>query len=108
MCFSPAMQPGAKTRMIAKVDRNIDRIEDRVDQPVVKRPWWQRIILPFTGLIMVLAGVVFLFSPVPLAILAVIGFPLLFCFHPRIERWSRERMVGGLHWVKRGLSRLRR
>jgi len=94
--------------LITTMEKNIERMEVQVERPVVLRPWWERIILPLSGLVLVVFGLVFLFTPIPLAILMVFGFPLLFCFHPRIELWARKRMLGALERIRRVLPRLRR
>lgn len=97
---------GEKTSpgVITRVDMNLERLEERVEGSVPRRSLWQRIMLPMVGLICILVGLLFLITPIPLAILIVIGFPLLFCFHPRVERRARRWMGGRLErlraWVR--------
>jgi uncharacterized membrane protein YbaN (DUF454 family) len=79
--------------MITKIDHQLANAEKHVAQKVRPRPWWQRILFPLLGVVLVVAGIIFLFTPIPLAVLAVIGFPFLFCFNPRIEKKARKGMV---------------
>jgi Flp pilus assembly protein TadB len=91
---------GTSPGIVTTVDRNLERLEKQVDKRVTRRPLWERIILPLVGLVLVVIGLVFLVTPIPLAILMIVGFPLLFCFHPRVERRAR-------HWMAQRLERLR-
>jgi uncharacterized membrane protein YbaN (DUF454 family) len=63
------------------------------NQSVRPRPLWQRLLYPFIGFILVILGVILWLMPVvPGFPLFIIGVPLLFCFHPRIELWSRRKL----------------
>ncbi len=90
-----------KPSLANRIDQHLASAEDHLDQKVRRRPLWQRIILPLVGVVLVVAGIFFLFTPIPLAILAVIGFPFLFCFHPRIEKRAREWMVSKIEALRR-------
>jgi uncharacterized membrane protein YbaN (DUF454 family) len=79
--------------MVTKIDHQLATAEKHVAQKVPRRPWWQRIIFPLMGVVLVVAGIIFFFTPIPLAVLAVVGFPFLFCFHPRVEKRARKGMV---------------
>lgn len=79
--------------MLTKIDHQLANAEKHVAQKVPRRPWWQRIVFPLVGVVLVVTGIIFFFTPIPLAVLAVVGFPFLFCFHPRIEKRARKGMV---------------
>jgi uncharacterized membrane protein YbaN (DUF454 family) len=50
------------------------------------RPLWQRFAYPIVGLILISLGLLLWMLPiVPGFPLIIIGLPLLFCFHPRVE-----------------------
>ena len=95
----PAPEP-EKEGIATRLDHRLVDVERRMERPVRPRPWWQRIILPMCGLVLVIAGIIGFFTPVPLFFLAVIGFPMLFCFHPRIEKRARRWMIGRLEALR--------
>jgi uncharacterized membrane protein YbaN (DUF454 family) len=65
---------------------------DTSDQPVRPRPLWQRLIYPFIGFILIILGIILWLTPVVMGFpLIIIGLPLLFCFHPRLELWGRQK-----------------
>jgi hypothetical protein len=50
------------------------------------RPLWQRFAYPLIGIILIFLGIIgWLVPVVPGFPLIIIGLPLLFCFHPRLE-----------------------
>jgi SAM-dependent methyltransferase len=57
------------------------------------RPLWQRLLYPFIGAILIILGIILWITPVvPGFPLIIIGVPLLFCFHSRLELWFRRKM----------------
>jgi hypothetical protein len=105
----PGSDPDAGKEGIAtRIDHRLADVERRMVRPVPSRSWWQRIILPMCGLVLVVAGIIGFFTPVPLFFLAVIGFPMLFCFHPRIEKRARLWMIGRLEALRARLRPWRR
>lgn len=63
------------------------------NQPVRPRPLWQRLFYPIIGFILIIIGISLWIMPViPGFPLIIIGLPLLFCFHSRLERWMRNEM----------------
>jgi uncharacterized membrane protein YbaN (DUF454 family) len=57
------------------------------------RPLWQRFAYPFVGIILIILGIIgWLLPVVPGFPLIIIGLPLLFCFHPRLELRVRKLM----------------
>jgi uncharacterized membrane protein YbaN (DUF454 family) len=57
------------------------------------RPLWQRVIYPAVGVVLVIFGIIFWLVPVvPGFPLIIIGLPLLFCFHPRVELLFRQHL----------------
>ncbi len=67
------------------------------------RPLWQRLVYPIVGLFLIALGLIGWIIPIiPGFPLIIIGFPLLFCFHPRIEAFVRVKMkqLGHFLWDK--------
>lgn len=93
---------------ITSVDLQLERLQGRLNEPVPQRSTWARIVFPFFGLILVVLGLVFLLTPIPLAVLIVIGFPFLFCLHPAVERRARNWMVARLASVRDWVTSWRR
>lgn len=87
--------------LVTKIDHQLATAEKHVAQKVRRRPWWQRIVLPLVGFVLVVTGAFFFFTPIPLAVLAVVGFPFLFCFHPQVEKRARKRMVVRIKSLRR-------
>jgi hypothetical protein len=94
----------SKSNIITGIAHLLDRGIARLAAPTPARPWWQRILLPLVGVCMVAVGIVGCVTPLPLAMLAVIGWPFVLCFHPRTEAWGRRWMVGRLRTVRRWLG----
>jgi hypothetical protein len=94
--------------LLSRIHRRLGVVERRMERPVRVRPWWQRIVLPLIGLALVVAGIVFTFTPVPLMSLALVGFPMLFCFNPRLEGRARAWMSCKLGAIRRRLRTWRR
>jgi uncharacterized membrane protein YbaN (DUF454 family) len=68
---------------------------------VKPRPFWQRLLYPIAGLVLVLAGVAGCILPIiPGLPLIVAGVPLLCSFHPRAEQWSHDQMQKMKHRMK--------
>ena len=68
-----------------------------------QRPLWQRFTYPIVGGILVILGTIgWLLPIVPGFFLVIIGFPLLFCFHPRVELRVRRLLHNiGLYIMKK-------
>jgi hypothetical protein len=64
------------------------------------RPLWQRILFALAGSILILLGVVMLFTPGPGIAVLLIGVPLFVCVHPKLERRARA-------WADRMRQKLR-
>ena len=83
-------------------------LEQRLAEPAPERPLWQRIVLPFVGLVCVVVGIIGWLMPViPGAPLAVLGIPFLFCFSRRAEQGCRDRCVRVVRWIKQRTAGLR-
>jgi uncharacterized membrane protein YbaN (DUF454 family) len=66
-----------------------------------RRPWWQRIVYPIIGAILIVGGVLgCIFPIVPGIPFLIFGIPLLFCFNARWEERSRG-------WIRNVLERIR-
>jgi amino acid permease len=71
--------------------KNKSETEDR--EPLKYRPLWQRLVYPIVGFILIFLGVILWLLPiVPGFFLIIIGLPMLFCFHPRVELYVRSNM----------------
>ena len=69
------------------------RIDAMLTEPAPRRPLWQRMVLPFVGLVFFAVGIIgWLLPVIPGLPLAILGAPFLFCFNRRCEQWSRDRM----------------
>jgi len=69
------------------------RVEDLMTQPAPERPLWQRVVLPFAGLILLALGLIgWLLPVIPGLPLAIVGAPFVLCFDRRAEQWGRDRM----------------
>lgn len=76
------------------------------DQALHHRPMWQRLLLPFVGLLCVLVAAVGGFIPlIPGWPLALIGLPLLAAFNPRYEAWIRRKMRRAWCAIRRRFGR---
>jgi len=70
------------------------------------RPLWQRIVLPFIGLILIIIGLLGWLMPiVPGFPLIIIGVIFLFAFSSRLENKVREKLRNGWQKVKVKLRR---
>jgi uncharacterized membrane protein YbaN (DUF454 family) len=73
-----------------------------------QRPYWQRVLLPFIGVLLCLAGIAGTILPViPGIPFLIIGFPLVFCFHHEWEEWAMSHSRRLAAWAKQVIRRLR-
>lgn len=71
------------------------------EQCLRPRPWWQRLLYPLVGIILIILGIIGWLTPViPGVPLIIIGIPWLACFHPRLELWVRRQMHRIGHAIK--------
>jgi hypothetical protein len=89
------------TRIFSAIDHQLALMASRLARPVPERVLWQRVVLPLCGLALMIVGLASTVTPVPLSILVVIGWPLLLCFHPKVE-------ARGKGWMFRRVDALRR
>lgn len=86
--------------LITKLDHQLGNVKQHMEKAVQVRPWWQRLLFPMFGLVLILIALASLLTPLPLSLLALIGFPLLFCYRRRSEARAR-------HWMLFHIERLR-
>ena len=68
---------------------------NRPSKAEVKRPMWQRLVLPILGLLLIAIGIVGWIIPIiPGFPLIIIGIPLLFAFSGRMESKIRTYFFG--------------
>ena len=84
--------------MIGPHDRKRFSLQAFLSQPAPPRPWWQRILLPIVGLVLMIVGIVGAIMPViPGAPLIPLGFPLFCCFNRTAEDWARRHCLRAFH-----------
>ena len=98
------------TRSIfSAIDHQLALMASRLARPVPERVLWQRVVLPLCGLALMIIGLAATVTPVPLSFLMVIGWPLLLCFHPKVEergkRWMFRRVDAVRRWLHNSRSR---
>jgi uncharacterized membrane protein YbaN (DUF454 family) len=76
------------------------------EQCLKPRPFWQRVIYPLVGMILIILGIILWIMPVVMGFpLIIIGVPLVCCFHPRLEQWVRRKMHTLHQAIKNKLKR---
>lgn len=82
------------------------RLDAMLTEPAPERPIWQRCLLPFVGLILLVIGIIgWLLPVVPGLPLAIVGAPFLLCFHRRAEQWGRDRLRSSRDGWRRRVAR---
>jgi hypothetical protein len=72
----------------------------------LRRPWWQRLVYPVLGLVVLLFGIFASIMPlVPGGMLIPVGFIMMMCVHPRWERWGRSRVASAIAVLQRLMAR---
>lgn len=98
--------PSRRGRWKAWLRGKAHRLLEYLEAPVPKRPVWQRMVLPFVGVLLLALSVVGGLLPILQGWLFVIpGAVLLACVHPRCERLVRGWCATFLRPVVRRLDR---
>ncbi len=91
--LSNASRPGIErlliTRWVALYKKGFSLKEGQI-KSAPNRPFWQRIVYPLIGLILIIVGIVLWITPVVAGFpLIIIGIPFLFAFNSRVENRVR-------------------